>query len=69
MEERFTGEGRGARRPFFEKQTNPQYMPSTKDNEKFRDSLFIGKSLLDDAIEWIHDNMKPDQVFGDNELG
>lgn len=44
-------------------------MPSTKDNEKFRDSLFIGKSLLDDAIEWIHDNMKPDHVFGDNELG
>lgn len=44
-------------------------MPSTKDNEKFRDSLFIGKSLLDDALEWIRDNMKPDQVFGDNELG
>lgn len=43
-------------------------MPSTKDNEKFRDSLFIGKSLLDDALDWIRENMQPDEVFGDNEL-
>lgn len=44
-------------------------MPSKKDNEKFTDNLFIGTQLLDGALEWIRDNMKPDQVFGDNELG
>jgi hypothetical protein len=44
-------------------------MPSTKDNQKFTESLFSGSTLLNDALEWIRDNMKPNQVFGDNELG
>lgn len=43
-------------------------MPSRKENEKFTESLFSGCSLLEDALEWIRDNMKPDQVFNDKDL-
>jgi hypothetical protein len=43
-------------------------MPSRKENEKFTESLFSGTSLLEDAIDWIRDNMKPDQVFEAKDL-
>ena len=43
-------------------------MPSKKDNEKFTESVFSGFSMLENAIEWIRDNMKPDQVFDDKDL-
>jgi hypothetical protein len=43
-------------------------MPSRKDNQRFVENLFDGAMLLDTAQEWIRDNMKPDQIFDDNQL-
>lgn len=43
-------------------------MPSKRDNERFVESLFNGSTLLDTALEWIRDNMKPNQVFDDKDL-
>lgn len=43
-------------------------MPSKKDNQKFAEFLVEGTTLLDAAIEWVKDNMKPDDVFDNTDL-
>lgn len=40
---------------------------TTKENKDFTDAI-MPMYPLDQAIEWINDNLDPDQVFTDNKL-
>lgn len=42
-------------------------MATGNENKKFTESVF-GEYPLDSAIDWIKDNMEPDDVFEDDEL-
>lgn len=42
-------------------------MARTIDNRNFRDSLISGE-LLDDAIDWISENLDPAEVFSEEQL-
>jgi len=36
-------------------------------NKKFKEFI-VSDSLLDEAIDWIAENLKPEDVFGESEL-
>ena len=38
------------------------------DNEKFTESVFDVSSALDNAIDWISDNLNPEDVFPVSDL-
>ena len=42
-------------------------MASSRQNDQFR-SFLIPDELLDNSIEWIADNMEPEDVFGEARL-
>lgn len=42
-------------------------MSTTKQDNDFRDTL-VSTRLLEEAIDWIRSNMKPDDVFEEKEL-
>ena len=42
-------------------------MPSTRQNNEFRNAIH-SSSLLDDAIEWIRENLSPEDVFETKQL-
>jgi hypothetical protein len=42
---------------------------TAKQDQDFLDAIFSsGNSLLELAIEWIHNNMEPDEVFTEDQL-
>jgi len=38
------------------------------DNQKFSESVFNASSALDNAIDWIADNLNPEDVFPQSDL-
>jgi len=43
-------------------------MVSWRDNKNFVNSV-LGSNVLEDAVEWIKNNLQPDEVFTEDELG
>ena len=44
-------------------------MPSYKQDEEFATEIVEYKHLLDKAIEWIANNLEPEDVFSSDALG
>lgn len=42
-------------------------MVSWGDNKNFMDSV-LGSNVLEDAVEWIKNNLSPEEVFNEDEL-
>lgn len=42
-------------------------MTSVREDKAFRDHFFAD-NMFEDVVEWIRENLKPDDVFGDKSL-
>lgn len=58
--------GIGTGQPAYLETVNPPFMPTKRQKEDF--ALHAFESALETSIDWIQDNLKPDEVFEETVL-